>query len=93
MKLNYNIGSIGTLYLIETIAFISSKEDYLQYLRSLEKTTYSIIAKEFNVNVETLKSDIRKASATANKSKNKNVSMSLTPKAVTSYVLEKIIKN
>lgn len=93
LKLNYNIGSLGTLYLIEIIAYLSSKEDYLQYMKSLERTTYSVIAKRFNVNVETLKSNIRKASATANKSENKRVSMVLTPKTVTSYVLEKITKD
>lgn len=91
--MNYNIGSLGTLYLIEVIAYLSSKEDYLQYMKSLEKNAYTVIAKRFNVNIETLKSNIRKASATANKSRNKKVNMSLTPKTVTSYVLERIAKD
>ncbi len=92
LKLNYNIASIGTLYLIEVITYLSYKEDYWQYMKSLEKSTYTIVAQKFNVNVETLKSDIRKASVTANKSKNKKVTMSLTPKAVACYVLERISK-
>lgn len=90
MKLNYNIGNIGTIYLIEIILYLSSKKDYLQYIKNLEKTTYTVMAKKLNVNLETLKSNIRKASATANSSEKKNVSINLTPKNVTSYVLEKI---
>lgn len=91
--MNYNIGSLGTLYLIEIITYLSSKKNYLEYMKSLEKTTYSVIAKKFNVNIETLKSNIRKASATANESENKKTNMYLTPKTVTSYVLERITKD
>lgn len=72
------------------ISFLSSRRNYLEYMKNLEKTTYPVMAKKLNVNVETLKSNIRKASATANSSENKIVNMVLTPKSVTSYVLEKI---
>lgn len=81
------------MYLIEIIAYLNGKEDYLEYMKSLEKTTYPIIAKKFNVNIETFKSNIRKASATANKSKSKRVNISITPKTVTCYVLERIAKD
>lgn len=90
LKLNYNIGNLGTIYLIEIILYLSGKDNYLQYMKNLERSTYSVIAKKFNVNLETFKSNIRKASANANSSENKSVSINLTPKTVTSYVLEKI---
>lgn len=86
------MGNLGTIYLIEVIMYLSSKENYLEYMRNLEKSTYTVIAQKLNVNLETLKSSIRKASATANNiSNNKEVNMFLTPKNVAGYVLEKII--
>lgn len=90
MKLNYNMGSLGTIYLIEIILYLNSQKNYLEYMKNLEKSTYTIIAQQFNVNLETLKSSIRKASAAANSSEFKSINMVLTPKSVTGYVLEKI---
>lgn len=84
------MGSLGTAYLIEIILYLSKKDNYLIYMKNLDKTTYSVLAKKFDANVETLKSNIRKASAAANISENKKVCMHLTPKNVIIYVLEKI---
>lgn len=84
------MGSLGTIYLIEIILYLNSQKNYLEYMKNLEKSTYTIIAQKFNVNLETLKSSIRKASAAANTSENKDINMILTPKSVAGYVLEKM---
>ena len=94
LKLNYSPRYLGTLYLTEVIDFISNQENYIEYLKSMERTTYNVIADRFNVNVETLKSDIRKACIKASKVKTRGrkAVKSFAPKNITCYVLEKIPK-
>lgn len=90
IKLNYCIGNLGTVYLIEIIYYLSTKKNYMKYVRNLERTTYVVIAKRFDVNIGTFMSCIRKASMTANNSRTQETNMVLTPKNVIIYVLEKI---
>lgn len=90
LKLNYNIGSIGTVYLIEIIEYLDSKKDYLERLKKLNSTTYPIIANKLGIKIDTLKSNIQKATIAANSQRINDEIDHLTPKTTISYILAKI---
>lgn len=90
LKLNYNIRSLGTLYLIEIILYLSEKENYLKQWNNLEKNVYQIIAKKLGVSVDMIKTNIQKASMAADVLSENKMHMHLTPKNVISYVLDKM---
>ncbi len=90
LKLNYNIGSLGTIYLIETIAYLDNQENYLECLKRLNSSTYPIIAQKLGINMETLKSNMQKASVVANSQRTNKIIGHLTPKNTIYYVLSKI---
>lgn len=61
IKLGYNIGNIGTLYLVDVIEVVITSENQFQLLLNLEKNVYNKIAEKYNQNPKTVKSDIIKA--------------------------------
>lgn len=59
VSLNYNLTHTGTKYLIESIEYIYKTNIIRKF--NLTKDVYPIISKKYNVELETIKSDIMKA--------------------------------
>lgn len=57
----YDFANIGTIFIIDVIEFICKSDDYIEMLMNLEKNVYIPIAKKYNMNLKTFKSDIAKA--------------------------------
>ena len=95
---DYNFANVGTIYLLDAIETICMSDDYIALLVNLEKNVYKQIAKRYNVNEKTLKSDIYKATNKMNEIKDfKNASKKekinetkLTPKIVINNIVDKI---
>lgn len=95
---DYNFANIGTIYLLDAIEIICMSEDYMNLLVNLEKNVYKQIAKRYNVNEKTLKSDIYKATNKMNEiksyknvnEKNKEIVSKQTPKIVINNIVDKI---
>lgn len=73
-------------------------DDYITLLINLERNVYRVIAKKYNVNEKTLKSDIYKATNKMNEirdfkntsKKDKIKESKLTPKIVINNIVDKI---
>lgn len=92
------MANIGTIYKLDAIEIICMSDDYIALLVNLERNVYRQIAKRYNVNEKTLKSDIYKATNKMNEIKDlKNTSKKdkikkskLTPKIVINNIVDKI---
>lgn len=92
------MANIGTIYILDAIEIICMSDDYIALLVNLERNVYRQIAKRYNVNEKTLKSDIYKATNKMNEIKDlKNTSKKdkikkskLTPKIVINNIVDKI---
>ena len=92
------MANIGTIYILDAIEIICMSDDYIALLVNLERNVYRQIAKRYNVNEKTLKSDIYKATNKINEIKDlKNTSKKdkikkskLTPKIVINNIVDKI---
>ena len=92
------MANIGTIYILDAIEIICMSDDYIALLVNLERNVYRQIAKRYNVNEKTLKSDIYKATNKMNVIKDlKNTSKKdkikkskLTPKIVINNIVDKI---
>ena len=84
--------------MLDAIEIICMSENYMSLLVNLEKNVYRQIAKKYNVNEKTLKSDIVKATNKMNEIKSfKNVDKKVkkfgnkqTPKIVINNIVDKI---
>lgn len=94
IKLGYSLSNIGTLYLIDCILLIYESDDYLRMISNLNKNVYKIIAKRYNANLSTFKSNISKATDSMLKKmylrKPSARNMKISPKVIISEVLYKI---
>ena len=92
------MANIGTIYILDAIEIICMSDDYIALLVNLGRNVYRQIAKRYNVNEKTLKSDIYKATNKMNEIKDlKNTSKKdkikkskLTPKIVINNIDDKI---
>ena len=91
MKMGYNFSNKGTLYLIDSIEMIYNQENYIKTLSNLDKNVYSFIAKKYNVNKSTLKSDITKATNNMHDLKCRQGKENLIDKVTTKIVIWLII--
>lgn len=98
--MGFNFNHLGTMYLIETIEIIYNSKDS-NYLRSIEKTVYKILAEKHLKNASTIKSNIIKATNymyEQNLKKKKDGRLvfdydiydKMTPKAIVNSVLLKL---
>lgn len=92
--LEYDFANIGSLYLLDVIEFICKSDNYIQTLLNLEKNVYIHIAKIYNKNVKTLKSDIAKATKKMYETRcfkyPNEKDNNLTPKTVINSVVDKM---
>ena len=98
-KLGFCVNHIGTRYIIEAIEIIYNSDDSNSLIRSIEKNVYSKIAKKYNKNPLTIKSNITKATNYVddmNMIKNRNIKGNnylqekLTAKAIINTILLKL---
>lgn len=83
---------------MDAIEIISKSEEYMKLLKNLEKNVYKQIAKKYDKNEKTLKSDIIKATNNMNEikfsknmnNKNRYIKLKQTPKMVISNIVDKI---
>lgn len=96
-KIGYNVHYNGTKYLMETIYYLYCKKSHGTY--KLEKEVYPIIAKKYSRNINTIKSDIIKATKKINYDNRENelkkyfsyfLDNKIKPKLVINTVLNKI---
>ena len=92
----FNIGNVGALYIADSIEYICESENYRKILSNLDKNVYPIIAERHKVNIDTLKSDIIKATNKAYenacvKNINKMINKS-TPKMIITKIVY-VLKN
>lgn len=59
--MNYNFANRGTLYLLDTIELICCANNSKELMENIERKVYTQIAKKYNKNPLTIKSNIIKA--------------------------------
>ena len=59
--MNYNFANRGTLYLLDTIELICCANNSMELMENIERKVYTQIAKKYNKNPLTIKSNIIKA--------------------------------
>lgn len=96
---DYNFANIGTIYILDAIEIICKSKEYMKLLKNLEQNVYVQIAKKYNKNEKTLKSDIIKATnrmndikylKNMNENKNKTINIKKTPKMIISDIVDAI---
>lgn len=96
-NLEYDFANVGSLYLLDVIEFICKSDDYIKLLLSLEKNVYTHIAKKYNKNIKTLKSDIAKATKKMSETREikypNEINDNLTTKSVISSIVENFKSN
>lgn len=61
IEYEYDFANIGTIFIIDIIEYICNNDNYIELLKNLEKNVYTRIAEKYDMNINTLKSDIAKA--------------------------------
>lgn len=86
MKMGYNPVHLGTIYIAEAInILINSKVNDVAL--NLEKDVYVELAKKYNRNIKTIKSDMIKATNRISSQNVCNTNIKLTPKLAITIVL------
>ena len=92
MKMGYNPVHLGTIYIAEAInILVNSNINDVEI--NLEKDVYIELAKKYNRNMKTIKSDMIKATNKVSSQNVYNTNFKLTPKVAITLVLDELNSN
>lgn len=88
------MANIGTIYLLDAIEIVCNSNNPIDLMLNLEKNVYKLIAKKYNKNEKTIKSDIIKATNKMNETKelksSNKILLKYTPKMVINEIVDKL---
>lgn len=93
----YSLSNLGTFYIIDSIEIICKSDDSMEMLKNIENNIYKYLAKKYNKNWKTIKSDIVNATNNMNnfrELKDENFKMlKYSPKMVIGDIVDKFRDN